>query len=48
MQELKVLIIKTSQQVLIHVKEYDIPKPPADGSSIRYVLDEVIETIPSK
>jgi Domain of unknown function (DUF4377) len=39
---------KSNEQVLIRVKEYDIPNPPADGSSIRYVLDEVIETVPSK
>ncbi|ENX35665.1 hypothetical protein F889_00740 [Acinetobacter colistiniresistens] len=38
----------TNEQVLIKVKEFDIPNPPADGSSIRYVLDEVIEQTPSK
>lgn len=37
-----------TKQVLIKVKEYDIANPPADGSSIRYVLDEVIETQPAK
>lgn len=33
-------------QVILKVRVYHVPSPPADGSNARYVLDKIIETKP--